>query len=146
MFSIKVVIDEGWIAPVYEHVHHGTCLSLLERARAAFVAAIGFPNEELLQQGKVIVVTRVDMLYKREVKRGEVLATCDRVSCEGRTIRIAQRILNERGKAAIEGFVDLMFMDINTRRGMDIPADFLQALLEAAARLDTDAKLEKNAP
>lgn len=135
MFSIKVVIDDGWIAPVYEHVHHGTCLSLLEQSRAAFVAAIGFPNEELLRQGKVIVVTRVDMSYKREVKRGEVLATCDSVACEGRTIRIHQRVINNRGKAAIEGVVELMFMDIETRRGMDIPADFLQALLGAQEKL-----------
>jgi acyl-CoA thioesterase FadM len=126
-------------------VHHGTCLSLLEQARAGFVAAIGFPNEELLQQGKVIVVTRVDVSYKREVKRGEVLATCDRVTCEGRTIRIAQRVINERGKAAVEGVVDLMFMDIKTRRGMDIPPDFLQALLAEAAKLEKDLKLAPTA-
>jgi acyl-CoA thioesterase FadM len=131
MFSITIVIDDEWIAPVYDHVHHGRCLSLLEQSRTAFVAAVGFPNEQLLREGKVIVVTRVDMAYKREVKRGEVQATCDRVECEGRTIRIHQRLVNSRGKTAIEGVVELMFMDIASRRGMDIPADFLAALLGA---------------
>jgi acyl-CoA thioesterase FadM len=135
MFSITISIDEEWIAPVYDHVHHGRCLSLLEQARAAFIAELGFPNEELLQQGKVIVVTRVDMAYKREVKRGEVQATCDGVEFEDRVLRIRQRIVNNRGKTAVEGIVELMFMDMTTRRGMDIPEEFLQALLGAKDRL-----------
>jgi acyl-CoA thioesterase FadM len=77
------------------------------------------------------------MSYKREVKSGEVSATCDRVECEGRTIRIHQRVVNSRGKTAIEGAVELMFMDAATRRAMDIPPDFLQALLGAKERLQS---------
>lgn len=131
MFSIKITIDDSWIAPVYNHVHHGRALSLLERAREAFVAAAGFPNEQLLAEGKVLVVTRVEVSYKREVKPGEVLVTCDGVVYEGRTLRMAQSIINDRGKTCVEGFVDLMFMDGQTRRGMDAPEDFLKAVLSS---------------
>lgn len=131
MFSIKITVDDEWISPVYAHVHHGRCLSFLEQAREGFVAAIGFPNDELLRQGKVLVVTRVDLSYKREVKIGEITATCDRVQYEGRTIRIYQRIVNSRGKTAVEGTVELMFMDGATRRGMPAPDDFLKALTDA---------------
>jgi acyl-CoA thioesterase FadM len=135
MFSITIPIDDEWIAPVYDHVHHGRCLSLLEQARAAFIEKLGFPNEQLLQQGKVIVVTRVDMMYKREVKRGEVQATCDGVEFEDRVLRIRQRLVNNRGKTAVEGVVELMFMDMTTRRGMDVPEDFRQVLLAAKERI-----------
>jgi len=131
MFSITLDIDDSWVEPVYEHVHHGRCLSLLERARVALLEHIGFPNDTLIAQGKVLVITRVEAEYKREVKRGSVQATCDAVSLQGRTLVIQQRIINERGKVAVEARVESMFMDFTTRRGMNPPEDFLRAFLSA---------------
>jgi YbgC/YbaW family acyl-CoA thioester hydrolase len=127
-FSIQIEIDSSWIAAVYDHVHHGRILSLFEQSRAALVEAVGFPNEVLMGQGKVIVVTRVEADYKREVRAGPVEVTCDAASIEGRTIKLHQRILNEKGKVAVDARVCLMFMDASTRRGMDIPREFAAAL------------------
>ena len=131
-FYIEVELNDEWIAPVYDHVHHGRALSLLEQARGAILDRIGFPNDELMRQGKVIVVTRVDVAYRRELKRGRVQVTCEDAAVEGRTMRMRQRIINERGKSAVEGVVELMFMDHETKRGMNPPEDFLAALLSAA--------------
>jgi acyl-CoA thioesterase FadM len=128
-FSIEIEIDDDWIAPVYDHVHHGRAMSLLERGREGLLERIGFPNAQLLQEGKVIVVTRVDVAYRRELKRGVVRVTCEESSCDGRTMKIRQKILNERGKVAVEGVVELMFMDAGTKRGMNPPEDFIRALL-----------------
>jgi acyl-CoA thioesterase FadM len=44
-------------------------------------------------------------------------------------MKIRQKILNERGKVAVEGVVELMFMDAGTKRGMNPPEDFIRALL-----------------
>lgn len=129
MFSLSILVDDEWISPVIDHVHHGKILSLLELARLGLVQSIGFPNDELIRQGKLLVVTGVTASYKREVKRGSISVTCDSAAIDGRTIRIGQRIVNERNKVAVEAQVSLMFMDPVARRGVDIPDDFKLALL-----------------
>jgi YbgC/YbaW family acyl-CoA thioester hydrolase len=129
MVSITVEIDDSWVAPIYDHVHHGRCFSLFEQARCALLEHIGFPNEDLLREGKVLVITSVQAQYKREVKRGIATVTCDRVGRNGRALVIHQRLINERGKVAVEAVVESMFMDHATRRGMNPPEDFLAAFL-----------------
>jgi YbgC/YbaW family acyl-CoA thioester hydrolase len=128
MFSISVELGDGWIEPIYDHVHHGRCFSLLEQARLALLESVGVPNDKLLKEGRVLVITKVEAAYLREVKRGMVTVTCDRVEIEGRTIKIFQRILNERGKTAVEGVVSSMCMDIATRRGIALPEELCIAL------------------
>ena len=128
MFSITVELGDGWIEPVYEHVHHGRCFSLLEQARVALLESVGVPNNRLLAEGKVLVITKVEASYLREVKRGTVTVTCDRVEIEDKTIKIHQRILNQRGKTAVEGIVCSMCMDIASRRGIALPPELVQAL------------------
>jgi len=131
MFSLSILVDDEWISPVYDHVHHGKILSLLELARLGLVQSIGFPNDELIRQGKLLVVTGVTASYKREVKRGSISVTCDSAAIDGRTIRIGQRIVNERNKVAVEAQISLVFMDPVARRGADIPDDFKLALLRS---------------
>jgi YbgC/YbaW family acyl-CoA thioester hydrolase len=129
MVAISVEIDDNWITPVYEHVHHGRCFSLFEEARLELLRVIGFPNEQLLEEGKVLVITKVSAEYKREVKRGTVQVSCDRVELRDRSLVIHQRILNHLGKVAVEATIESMFMNMTTRRGMYPPEDFLAAFL-----------------
>lgn len=127
MFSITVSIDEDWIEPVYNHVHHGRSLSLFEQARCALLAHIGFPNEKLLEEGKALVITKVTATYKREIKRGVATVTCDRGEVRDRTLVIYQTLLNERGKPAVELLIESVFMDVDSRRGIEPPAEFIKA-------------------
>lgn len=135
MFVMCFEIDDSWIAPVYDHVHHGKILSLFERAREGLVAEAGFPNDELLAQGKIIVVTHVTVAYKREVRRGLAQVTCDNFEADGRTFRLGQRIINDRQKVAVEGEISLMFMDGAARRGIFPPADFMQAIARCLPKM-----------
>lgn len=151
MFVMRVEIDDTWIAPVYDHVHHGRILSLFERAREGLVAEAGFPNEVALARGHVIVVTNVVVAYKREVRRGLVDVTCDSVEVDGRTFRLGQRIINERQKVAVDAVISLMFMDGTERRGMLPPDDFVQALRSclpnlSSRRYDPHLKLRSRSP
>lgn len=129
MFSFSIAVDDEWISPVFDHVHHGKILSMFEAARLGLVESIGLSNHDLMRQGNLIVVTGVSVAYKREVRRGKVVVTCDSVLIDGRTIRIAQRILNEHAKIAVEAQVSLMFMDTVARRCAAIPDDFRTALV-----------------
>lgn len=133
MLSITVDIDDSWVEPVYEHVHHGRCFSLFERARLALLERIGFPNDALMAEGKVLVITKVEASYKREVKRGLAQVTCTALETRDRSLIIHQQIINERGKVAVEAVVESMFMDVHSRRGMYPPADFLDAFTRFSA-------------
>lgn len=133
MFSIEVELDDEWVAPIYDHVHHGRCFYLLEQARVAYMAHIGFPNDVLLAQGQAAVITAVAAQYKREVKRGRVTVTCEDLEVDGKTLIIGQKILNERGKVAVEARIESVFMDMDTRRGMLPPEGFVEAFLATGA-------------
>lgn len=134
MFSIAVELGDAWIDPVYQHVHHARCFSLMEQARVAFLDAVGVPNDQLLAEGKVFVITKVEVEFKREVKGAAVSVTCDEVVVEGRTVTFHQRIVNERQKTAVEGRIHLMCMGMDTRRAIDVPSEVIEALRQSSVR------------
>jgi acyl-CoA thioesterase FadM len=95
------------------------------------MAHIGFPNDALLARRQAAVITAVAAQYKREVKRGRVTVTCENLKVDGKTLIIGQKILNERGKVAVEARIESVFMDMNTRRGIMPPEGFVEAFLAA---------------
>ena len=130
MFSITVDLDDSLVDPIYEHVHHGRCFMLFEQARLALLKDMGMPNEMLLQRGEVLVITRAEASYLREVRGSKVTVTCDEALLNGRELVIYQRILNEKEKVAVRARIVSVFMDMGTRRGLNIPQDFLEAFRE----------------
>ena len=139
MFSIQIEVGAELVDLVYAHVHHGRCFELLERARLAYMAQIGFPNQMLLDRGQMPVITSVSAQYKREVKRGMVTVTCDRVEVSGKSLRVWQRILNERGKIAVEAVIESVFMDARTRRAIMPPEGFIESFLAGCSASDPNA-------
>ena len=129
MFSIEKIIEGDWVTPVYDHVHHGRCFYLFEESRVALLDHIGCPYDKLLAQGQAIVIARVEADYKREVKAGKVTVTCEEPAIEGRNLILKQKILNERGKVAVEARIEMVFMDLQARRGMYPPDAFKEAFL-----------------
>jgi acyl-CoA thioesterase FadM len=127
MFSITVPLNDTLVDPIYEHVHHGRCFFLLEQGRLALLKEIGMPNELLMERGEVLVITRVEASYLREVRGAHVTVTCDQALIDGREFVIYQRIMNERNKVAVSARIVSVFMDINSRRGITPPEDFVNA-------------------
>jgi len=127
VFSLDLKLDPVWIDRSYQHVHHGRALFILELGRLALLESIGMPNEALLLRGQALVITKVQATYKREVKGESVTVTCDRAGLDGRALVVHQRILNEKGKDAVEAVIESVFMDTDTRRGISPPEDFLRA-------------------
>jgi len=125
-FAIPITIDDSVIVSRYDHVHHATILTLLEEARVELLRAIGTPNDAMLDEGLALVIARIDIKYLREVRRGEIQATCLNGRIEGRFITVHQRILNDRGKTAVEAKVDSIFMSTESRRALDIPEGFME--------------------
>lgn len=134
MFSIEIETPAEWVEPVYDHVHHSRCFYLFERARGALLDALGLPYEGYLKCGLGAVVGSVQATYKRELKGGLLTVTCDRVEQQGRSVIFHQRVLNPKGKVAIEARIELVFMDFAARRGVNPPAELMVALTEWCSR------------
>jgi YbgC/YbaW family acyl-CoA thioester hydrolase len=123
-FQIALEIDDSWIEPVYEHVHHGRSLSLLEQGRIELLKSIGTPNDALLARGLALVIVRIEVAYKREIVKGPVTVSCIAGALRERSIVLTQQVRNSRGKVAIDATVESMFMSSETRRGLEIPDEF----------------------
>jgi YbgC/YbaW family acyl-CoA thioester hydrolase len=128
MFSIEMEIPPELVFPVYDHVHHGQAFSFLEKGRVALMEHLGVPYQGFLDRGLGLVIGSVQATYKRELKGGMITVTCDRLEVQGRSILIHQRILNSKGKVAVEAVIESIFMDIQARRGINPPEDFLEGV------------------
>jgi YbgC/YbaW family acyl-CoA thioester hydrolase len=130
MFEYKMIVEERHVQPVYDHVHHADALFFLEQARLAFLESMGFPREGFMEAGLFWVIAGIQVEYKREVKLGEIVVTCDEARIERKSLKIKQRILNARGKVAVEAEVTSMLLSKHTGRSAEIPQEFVQVVLQ----------------
>jgi YbgC/YbaW family acyl-CoA thioester hydrolase len=126
-YSKLYSIGAELVEPVYKHVHHADALRLLEAARLDYIASIGFPTEAFIAQNQFLVITKIEIDYKRELLGGGVLVTCEEVFQVGKQIAIRQAIYNGRGKEAVSALVYSALMDGASKRAIELPRDFLLA-------------------
>jgi acyl-CoA thioesterase FadM len=127
MFELEVEVTSSDLDPTYHHLHHARALLYLEQARLAFLKAIGFSAEKLIETDLFPVITAIDIRYLREIMAGTYKATCEECKVDGRTLKIAQRVLNPKGKSCIEAKVDSMLLQGKARRGVAPPPEFIEA-------------------
>ncbi len=127
MFAIEVEITEADLIPPYNHVHHAQALTYLEESRVAFLQHIGFPLDQFLRQGLFLVVTALEARYKRELGAGTYLVTCEEPAVDRKTASLVQRVINAKGKTAIEGHVSFMCLSSEAKRAIALPEDFVAA-------------------
>ncbi len=126
IFQIQRVVKEVELEPRYKHVHHSTALLLLEESRIAFLDHIECPLESYLSQKLFLVISRMEVLYKREIRAEPVKITCENPRISGKRVSLDQRILNERGKDCVVAVVEMAFLSGHTGRSMAPPDNFLE--------------------
>lgn len=129
MYEFSYEIGSDSIQSEYQHLHHADALRLLERGRLDLLERMGFPNGELIRQGLFLVITSINVQYLRELVAGAVTVQCHSLRTEGRDLIIEQRVLNSRGKRAVEATVTSCFMSGETRRAVLPPAAFLAVFI-----------------
>lgn len=127
-FTFSRTVSSEELQATYAHVHHAKALCFLEEARYQFLEAIGFPFCRALEGGLLIVLTHLEVAYRREITAGDITITCGEPRIEGKLLTLRQQIFNHRKKLAVEGQVTLCFMEQSTRRGVGLPEDFSEAL------------------
>jgi YbgC/YbaW family acyl-CoA thioester hydrolase len=131
MHSFNYTISADLIQSQYQHLHHAEALKFLERARLDLLERIGFPNSALMDRDIFLVITEISVRYKRELFAGSITVECQRMYLKGRDLVIEQRILNSKGKVAIEALVHSCCMSGKLRRAMAVPEDLLAAFTAA---------------
>ena len=125
-------ITSSQIEGQYKHLHHADALRFLEQARLDLLEVIGFPNVSLIERGQLLVITGIDICYKREVLAGKIRVRCQDFKLEGRILIMKQVLYNQADKLAIEAVVSSCFMAKDSRRGIQPPDDFIAAYLQIA--------------
>jgi acyl-CoA thioesterase FadM len=123
-FRIRVPVAKSLLHPDYNHVHHADLLRVLEAARLRLLDEIGQPNDRLLAEGMALVISRIEVAYRREVKGPEIDVTCEEGVISGREIVLVQRLLLANGKEAVRATVGSMFLSRRAGRGVHPPASF----------------------
>jgi YbgC/YbaW family acyl-CoA thioester hydrolase len=130
IFSKAYSVDATQLQSDYKHVHHAEILKFLERARLDFLIAIDCPNEDFIRRGLFLVISRIDVQYKREVLAGSVEVRCSSVTLEGKKVIILQELINPNGKLAVLARVESQFLSRAVGRAVLPPEDFVSALLK----------------
>lgn len=131
MFAIDETISEAQVDNSYHHLHHADSLKLLELARIKLLDHIGFPLEAFIKRQLFLVVSSLQVEYRRELFAGAVRITCQEARAEKKKISIAQNIFNQKGKIAVSARVELSCLSGLTKRAIDSEDAFVQSLLTA---------------
>lgn len=125
-FVYNVTLDE--LTRPYAHVHHAHAVKLLELGRVQFFNSIDCSYEEQVHRGFLLVVVSLEVDYKREIFSGPIEIATSNPQLEGRNVIIAQQIINQRHKLAVDAKITSVFMNLATKRASDPPEWFTSRL------------------
>ncbi len=150
IFSCSAQIGMDLTNNAYQHVHHADALRVLEIGRTRWLEHMGYSLEKFLTEGLLLMVTKVEVSYLRELRVGDVTLGIDEFgfgrrdwpverASRGKEFWLSQWVelpasspadggCAERGKIAIEAFITQVFVSQATLRGVAPPADFVEAL------------------
>lgn len=126
LFACTLTVTDDLLDAPYHHVHHATTLRFLETGRLRFLEAIGYPIEWFFERNMLLVITDISIRYVREIRAGKIEVRCESPRIEERKIVIHQKLINERGKLAVEATVSSMSMNSVSRRGVYPPEEFVR--------------------
>jgi len=112
----------------YHHLHHVRIVKLLETVRIDWFNEKLFSLEELLIKGFLCVITKLDLDFLREIKEGEVAGVLSNLKLENKKIILTQKLYNNKKKCLVSAVVNLVFIDITTKRGSVPPKGFLNKI------------------
>ncbi|MBE9583199.1 acyl-CoA thioesterase [Mucilaginibacter sp. JRF] len=114
---------------MYQHVHNSKYFDYVLAARYEQMDVnYGMSMETFMQRGFGWLVQTVYINYKRALKMGDIFIVRTGIEdINNRNCRVKFSILNKStGKESCDGWFDFVLIDINTNRGVQIPADVIE--------------------
>ncbi len=115
------------------YVYYGRYFEFFEQARTEMLRAMGLPYSHMEAEGVMLPVIRAEIQYHHPIYYDELMTVRVQVFEEPVSrIRTFYEVFSERNsdKAAVTGFVELCFLDRETRRPVRAPEVFLRAVQE----------------
>ena len=127
-FSYELMVKEGHL-DTFGHMNNATYLQILEEARWEIINARGYGVEDIQAKGIGPVILEIHIHFHRELKlREKITIETQCMTLERKVTRLKQDIKNSQGKLACTAEVVVGVFDLNTRRMVDMPQEWLIAL------------------
>jgi acyl-CoA thioester hydrolase len=112
------------------YVYYGQYLTYLEVARTEWIRALGIPYRSLEQEyGTMLPVREVGIRYRRPIRYDEELLLKTWVNnWPTKRIRFDTQIWNEQNEMTTEAWVELVFVDIHSKRPVLAPKFFMDLI------------------
>ena len=109
-------------------VYHGAYVSWFEVARTEYCRAAGFPYRRMEDDGLLILVTRVECVYRRPARYDDRIFVRARVTgLASRGLAFAYEVVDENGERLADGATRHLFADVAGRPAR-APGEVLEAL------------------
>lgn len=113
-------------------VYYANYLKFLERARTEWLRALGVEQVPLKEQyGVLLVISQVEMSYRRPAHYGEVLQVCSFPTEVGKaSITLQQQVYRHQvgGELILDGKVKVACVDANRFRPKPLPEIIVRSL------------------
>jgi acyl-CoA thioester hydrolase len=111
------------------YVYYGQYATYFEVARTEAVRALGLPYTELEAAGVMLPVREMQVRFHRPARYDDLLTlTTELRELPSVRIKFWHRITNEAQALLTEGWVELVFVDANTRRPRPAPEQLIRLL------------------
>lgn len=128
-FEYEVQIKESHLDS-FGHVNNANYLVLYEEARWDFITQNGYGLDRIQQSRKGPVVLDLQVKFKRELKNRDQIKIESEIKqiVNSKIMVIEQRMINPEGKVASEAVFTVGFFDLNERKLIEAPREWLIAV------------------
>ncbi len=128
-FDYEVLIKESHLDS-FGHVNNANYLVLYEEARWDFITKNGYGLDEIQKTRKGPVVLDLQVKFKREIKNRDNIKIESEITkiTNSKIMVIEQRMINADGKVASEAVFTVGFFDLNERKLIEAPEEWLVAV------------------
>lgn len=110
-------------------VYYGTYAQYFEVGRVESLRSLGIAYRSLEEEGIMLPVRELQVRYRAPALYDDLLTIETKLlSLPSTRIKFEHKILNESGKLLVTGFVELVFVDSESRRPVEAPPKVLAAL------------------
>jgi YbgC/YbaW family acyl-CoA thioester hydrolase len=125
-FEYKVLIKESHLDS-YRHVNNATYVQLYEEARWEFLNQMGYGFEHIHETQQGPVVLDITVKYRKELNNREVVTIRSYdFFVRGKILKLKHQMIKENGDIASEAELTFGYMDLEKRKLMLPPKQWLE--------------------
>ena len=127
-FQYSLIVRENHL-DTFGHMNNAMYLQILEEARWEFITSKGFGLRDIQKIGMGPVVLEWTMKFVKELKlRQKITIESQTLSYEGKTGKLRQDILNDKGEVCFQGVMTFGLFDIRERKLILPTPEWLRAI------------------